>query len=105
MNVRSLEGGFLISIALEQNHSFLEMEVITEDGNAYKAIAFNHGGTPIKVTMGAISFRAGLHNHANRLTLGEIEGVSHTDGMLVIEGDFGDITINADHLEFQGASK
>lgn len=57
-------------------------------GPKNKLMAWNTDGTELAVRLGALYVQ-------NCSELGELEGINVVDNVLLLEGDFGDITIQA----------
>ncbi|MGG7607026.1 hypothetical protein [Massilia sp. BKSP1R2A-1] len=96
MDLYELEEGDVLTISLDQAHRRFEIVVRTKDGSCYALSAWNQGATRIEVTFGEVRMRGNLTNRHNMGVLGELESIGGSDGVLVLEGDFGDITIKAD---------
>lgn len=101
MDVRELEETDVLSISLDQAHLYFEMVVLTFDGIKCRLSACNADGSPIELTVGALQFGANLTNTRDLSILGELEGISAVDGVLILEGDFGDITISANKISVE----
>lgn len=88
MNIKNLEDGNILSISIDQGHCLFEMVVSLHDDTCCKLTAWNDDGVELTIRMGALNlhFRAGL---------GELEGISVVNNVLIIEGDFGDLEIEA----------
>ncbi|MCD2514850.1 hypothetical protein LQ564_00815 [Massilia sp. G4R7] len=96
MNLHELEESDVLTISLDQAHRRFDMVLRTEDGKCYALSAWNQGATRIDITFGEVHIRANLTNRQSMRVLGELESIGSLDGVLVLEGDFGDITIKAD---------
>lgn len=88
MDIQELEETCILSITLDQAHRYFEMVVCTYEGAKLRLSAFNADLAPLDITFGALHVR-------DSSVLGELEGVSLTDDVLILEGDFGDIAIKA----------
>jgi hypothetical protein len=64
------------------------MTVSLQDGTCCKLRAWNDDGVKLTVRLGALNLHA-------RADLGELEAISLVDNVLILEGDFGDIEIEA----------
>jgi hypothetical protein len=71
------------------------MVVSTYEGTRYTQAAWSGDGTRLDITIGALHVRNNLRNSNNIGILGELESVGFVDDVLILEGDFGDITIKA----------
>ena len=96
MDLHQLEESDVLSISLEQAHRYFELLLLANGGNRYALSAWNKDGAPLEMSFGALRLQANLTNADNAGVLGELESISHVDGTLVLEGDFGDITVKAD---------
>ncbi|AKS09820.1 hypothetical protein [Pseudomonas trivialis] len=88
MNVQELKQSNILSISLDQAHRVFEMIVSLPDDTRCKLMAWNDDGIELTVRIGALN----LHYRAD---LGELEGISVVNNVLVMEGDFGDMEIEA----------
>lgn len=93
MHLHELEESQVISIALDQAHLYFAIVVRIDDGTEYKLSAWNAAGSPLEVVFGALQVQANRTDVKGRPTLGELEGASFRDGVLTLEGDFGDVVI------------
>ncbi|WP_434707385.1 hypothetical protein J3P75_15890 [Pseudomonas sp. R1-1] len=88
MDIRALEESTVLSITVDQAHRFFEMVVRLDDGTKNKLMAWNADGTELAIKLGALYVQSCSE-------LGELEGINVVDNGLLLEGDFGDITIQA----------
>jgi len=91
MNIQALEESNILSISIDQAHRFFEMTVSLQDGACCKLRAWNDDGLKLAIRLGALNLHA-------RADLGELEGISLADNVLILEGDFGDIEIEATNV-------
>jgi len=96
MDLHELEESSVLSISLDQAHLYFEMVVHKDGENRFALSAWNQGAMRLEITFGEVHMRGNLTDHENIGILGELEGIGYADGVLVLEGDFGDITIKAD---------
>lgn len=101
MVIGDIEEGQLIAIELDQNHLCLKLGVVSAVGAKCRVLAFNTTGTPISVEFGAFAYRAGLTTVESAPTFGEIEGAKIQNGVLTLEGDFGDMVVFADTISIE----
>ncbi|TMU83284.1 hypothetical protein FGA82_00970 [Pseudomonas fluorescens] len=94
MDVRALEESSVLSITVDQAHRYFEIVVRLDDGTKKKLMAWNADGTELAIRLGALY----VQNHSG---LGELEGISIVDNVLFLEGDFGDITIQATSISIE----
>lgn len=99
MKIEDLAETDVLSFYLDQRHAFLELAVVASGGARFKMQARNHDGSPIGVEFGQVHFRGNFSTAENLPSLGELESVGVTDNGIILEGDFGDITIHADCVE------
>ena len=88
MNIQELEEGSVLSITVDQAHRYFEMVVSRDDKTKYKLMAWNADGTGLTIRLGALHVQ-------NSSVLGELEGINIVENVLFIEGDFGDMVIEA----------
>ncbi|MGY2377506.1 hypothetical protein ACW9IB_23665 [Pseudomonas sp. SDO524_S393] len=88
MNLQALEQSNVLSITLDQAHRYFEMVVSVDDETQYKLMAWNADGTELAIRLGALHVQ-------NASILGELEGINIVENVLLLEGDFGDIAIQA----------
>ena len=91
MNIQALEESTILSISIDQAHRFFEMTVSLQDGICCKLNAWNDDGEKLAIRLGAL-------NLDRRADLGELESISFLDNVLILEGDFGDIEIEATNV-------
>lgn len=91
MDVQELEESNILSVSLDQAHHIFEMIVSLLDDTRCRLIAWNDDGTKLTVRFGAL-------NLCHRTELGELEGISFVNNVLSLEGDFGDIEIEAKNV-------
>ncbi|QHF51227.1 hypothetical protein [Pseudomonas sp. S49] len=94
MDVRALEESSVLSITLDQAHLYFEMVVRLDDGTKNKLMAWNADGTELAIRLGALHVQ-------NASELGELEGINIVDNVLFLEGDFGDIAIQATSISIE----
>ena len=99
MRIEDLAETDVLSFFLEQRHAFFEMEVIAFGGARYAVLARNSDGSPIEVKFGQLNFFGNFTTAENIPSLGELESVGVIDGGVILEGDFGDVTIHASDIE------
>jgi hypothetical protein len=95
IELEKLEETDVLSISLDQAHLYFEMVVSTYEGTRYALAAWSGDGTRLDITIGALHVRNNLTNTNNIGILGVLESVGFVDDVLILEGDFGDITIKA----------
>jgi len=89
MDVQALESSDVLSVTLDQAHRCFEMVVSLKDGCRCKLTAWNIDGAELPISLGALHIQ-------NSRVLGELEGISFVENVLSLEGDFGDMSIEAD---------
>jgi hypothetical protein len=94
MDVRALEESRVLSITVDQAHRYFEIVVSLDDGTQKKLMAWNADGTELAIRFGALCVQ-------NYSELGELEGINIVDNVLLLEGDFGDITIQATSISIE----
>jgi len=99
MKIEDLAETDVLSLYLDQRHAFLELAVVGSGGARFKVLARNHDGSSIGVEFGQVHFRGNFSTAENLPSLGELESVAVTDNGVILEGDFGDITVRADCIE------
>lgn len=101
MKIEYLAETDVVSLFLEQGHLFFEMTVVAHGGARYKMLARNRDVSPIGVAFGQLHIRGNFTNVENFPSLGELESVAVIENGVVLEGDFGNITIHANLIEVQ----
>lgn len=96
-----LAGTNVLSISIDQAHRFFEMLVVTTEGTRFRLTAWNLDAMPLSLALGALHIRSTLTNAENLPILGELEGIGVVDEALVLEGDFGDISIRATNVSVE----
>ncbi|WP_339436554.1 MULTISPECIES: hypothetical protein [unclassified Pseudomonas] len=91
MDVKDLEESNILSVSLDQAHHIFEVIVSLHGDSRYKLTAWNDYGTKLTVRIGALN----LHHCTE---LGELEGISFVNDVLSLEGDFGDMEIEAKNV-------
>jgi hypothetical protein len=91
MDVQALESSDVLSFTLDQAHRCFEMVVSLKDGCRCKLTAWNIDGAELPISLGALHIQ-------NSRVLGELEGISFVENVLSLEGDFGDMSIEADTI-------
>lgn len=99
MRIEDLEETYVTSFFLEQRHAYFEMKVIAHDGVRYAVLARNADGSAIGVGFGQLSFVGNFTTSENVPSLGELESVGFIEDGVILEGDFGDVTIRANSIE------
>lgn len=99
MKIEDLAEADVLSFYLDQRHAILELVVVAAGGARFKVLARNHDGSSIGVKFGQVHFRGNFTTAENLPSLGELESVGVTDNGVILEGDFGDITVRADCIE------
>ena len=94
MDVRVLEESRVLSITVDQAHRYFEIIVRLDDGTTNKLMAWNADGTELAIRLGALCVK-------NSSELGELEGINIVDNVLFLEGDFGDIAIQATSISIE----
>lgn len=103
MKIEDLSETNVLSFFLEQRHTFFEMVVIAFCGAHYKVLAWNDDGSPIKIKIGQLNIVGNFTASENIPSLGELESVGIIEGGVILEGDFGDVTIHATNIEVKQA--
>ena len=94
MDVQALEESSVLSISVDQAHLYFEMVVSLDDETKYKLMAWNADGSELTIRIGALHVQ-------NSSALGELEGINIVEDVLFLEGDFGDMTINATTISIE----
>jgi hypothetical protein len=99
MRIEDLADTDVLSFFLEQRHTYFEMEVIAMGGARYEVLARNSDGSAIGIEFGQLNFFGNFTTTENIPSLGELEGVAIIENGVILEGDFGDVTIHANIIE------
>jgi len=99
MRIEDLAETYVLSFFLEQRRAFFEMRVLAPDGARYEVHARNSDGSEIGADFGQLRLISNFTTPENVPSLGELESVGILGNGVILEGDFGDITIHANSIE------
>ncbi|MGF1689704.1 hypothetical protein [Photobacterium kagoshimensis] len=91
----------LLELTQEYNNLYIEMLFLTENGERVKLYASNRNSLPLDIKFQVLSLSAKKTTLHELPTLGEVEGISWKDGVLLVEGDFGVIRVDTDRVTLE----
>lgn len=101
ISLQNLEESDVLTIYLEQDYRHFIMEVLTPTGKKFKLQASNKDGSPMEVAIGNLRVVSNFYGRDNVRSLGELESIGRDDDRLVLEGDCGDISLNATKIDIE----
>lgn len=105
LKIEDLTEANVVSFFLDQRHTYFEMALIAEGGARYEIQANNADGSRIGVSFGQLRFVGNFSTLENMPSLGELEGVQTIENGVILEGDFGDVTIHANNIVVKTVAK
>ncbi|HTD03658.1 hypothetical protein [Undibacterium sp.] len=101
VQISDLEEGYLLSVDWYQSKIYAAFEVLASDGNKYRIDAMAADDSIVEIQFSPMSLKAGLSTPDGFPCLGEIESVGHFSQGILLEGDFGAITVTASRIELE----
>lgn len=101
ISFQNLEESDVLTIYLEQDYRLFIIEVLTPTGKKFKLQASNEDGSPMEVAIGRLRVVSNFYSRDNVRSLGELESIGRDEDRLVLEGDFGDISLNATKIDIE----
>lgn len=101
LSIQNLAETYLLAIHLDQDHRSFSIEALDTTGRTLRLTGSNSDLSPIDVTIGGLHVRSNFRNGDNIACMGELAAIGWHQDRLIIEGDFGDISLKATNIDVE----